>query len=46
MPRQDILIDAPYGEVETADDPTGRAWCDFRLLGRAEGGDDDAYAYG
>lgn len=46
MARQDILIDARYGELETADDVTGRVYCDFRLLEHVDGTDNERYAYG
>ena len=46
MPRQDILIEADYGELVTADNPTGRTVCDFTLLGRIDGMDNERYAYG
>lgn len=46
MARQDILIDADYGELQTVDNPVGRTVYDFTLLGRMEGADNERYAYG
>jgi len=46
MPRQDIEIDAEYGEVNTTDGLVSKVVHDFALLGRVEGVDNDLYAYG
>ena len=46
MARQDIHIDATYGEVTTTDNLTGKVIYDFVLLGRIEGVDNDNYVYG
>jgi hypothetical protein len=46
MPRQDIDIDAVYGEVNTTDNLTNKVIYGFALLGRIEGADNDLYAYG
>ncbi len=46
MPRQDIDIDAVYGEVNTTDGLTNKVIYDFALFPRVEGADNDLYAYG
>lgn len=46
MARQDISVDATYGEVETTDNLTSKAIYDLTLFGRIEGADNDHYIYG
>lgn len=46
MPRQDIHVDATYGEVTTTDNLTNKVIYDFVLLGRIDGADNDNYIYG
>ena len=46
MPRQDIDIDAVYGEVNTTDGLTNKVIYDFALLPRVDRADNDLYAYG
>jgi hypothetical protein len=46
MPRQDIEIDAEYGEVNTTDNLTNKVIYGFALLSRVEGADNDSIAYG
>lgn len=46
MPRQDIHIDAIYGEVNTTDNLTGKVIYSFSFLGYLDGADNDHYAYG
>ena len=46
MARQDINIDAVYGEVNTTDNLTSKVIYDFSPLGRIEGSDNDTYFYG
>lgn len=46
MARQDILMDAKYGEVETTDNLTGKTIYSFRMLDDAEGPDSDNCCYG
>lgn len=46
MARQDILIDAKYGEVETTDNLTAKTLYRFRMLDDIEGPDSDNCCYG
>lgn len=46
MARQDILMDAKYGEVETTDNLTGKTLYCFRMLDDTEGPDSDNCCYG
>lgn len=46
MPRQDIDIDAKYGEVTTTDNLTGKVIYDFALLSDVDGADNDHFIYG
>ncbi len=45
MGRQDIVVDARYGEMETTDHLTTKTFHDFRFLDRQEGMDNDTYRY-
>lgn len=46
MSRQDINVNAGYGEVETTDNLTNKALYDFIYLGEMPGMDNDNYCYG
>ncbi len=46
MARQDIDIDAVFGEVNTTDGLTNKVIYDFALLEYVEGADNEQYAYG
>ncbi len=46
MARQDITMDAEYGEVETSGNVAGKTFYDFRLLDSVENADNDTYRYG
>lgn len=46
MAREDILVDSTYGELVIADNPAGRVVCDFTLLEKVTGTDNEHYAYG
>lgn len=46
MPRQDIDIDATYGEVNSTDNLTNKVFYDFSFLGHIEGANNDHYLYG
>lgn len=45
MGRQDIIMDARYGEMETTDHLTAKTFYDFRFLDRQEGMDNDTCRY-
>lgn len=46
MPRQDIIMDAEYGEVETSGQVAGKTFYGFRLLDGIEDADDVTCRYG
>jgi len=46
MARQDIIMDAEYGEVETFGNVAGKSFHAFRLLDAVAGADNDTYRYG
>lgn len=46
MPRQDIIMDAEYGEVETSGQIAGKTFYDFHLFDSVEGADNAACRYG
>ena len=46
MARQDITMDAEYGEVETPSNVAGKTFYEFRLLDSVENADNDNYRYG
>lgn len=46
MPRQDIIMDAEYGEVETSGQIAGKTFYDFHLFDGVEGADNAACRYG
>lgn len=46
MPRQDIDIDATYGEVNTTGNLANKVIYDFSFSGYMAGADNDRYAYG
>ena len=46
MARQDITMDAEYGEVETSGNIAGKSFYDFRLLDAVAGADNDTFRYG
>lgn len=46
MAREDIIIDAEYGEVETSGNVAGKSFYDFRLLDAVAGADNDTFRYG
>ncbi|WP_018667152.1 hypothetical protein [Bacteroides gallinarum] len=45
MGRQDILMDARYGEMETTDNLASKPFYAFRFLGDMEGMDNDRFLY-
>ena len=45
MARQDITMDAEYGEVETSGNIAGKTFYECRLLDSVEGADNDNYRY-
>lgn len=45
MARQDIFVDAIYGEVNTVDNLTNKAIYQFALLGSVENADNDNFCY-
>ena len=45
MARQDIIMDAYYGEVETSGNIAGKTFYDFRLLPAVENADNDSFRY-
>ena len=45
MARQDIIMDAEYGEVETSGNIAGKTFYECRLLDSVEGADNDNYRY-
>lgn len=45
MPRQDIHIDARYGEVTTTDNLTNKVFYNLTLIPRVEGADNDRFSY-
>ena len=46
MPRQDIIMDAEHGEVETSGQIAGKTFYDFHLFDSVEGADNAACRYG
>ena len=46
MARQDITMDAEYGEVETSGNIAGKTFYECRLLDSVENMDNDNYRYG
>ena len=46
MARQDIIMDAEYGEVETSGNVAGKTFYECRLLDSVENADNDNYCYG
>ena len=45
MARQDITMDAEYGEVETSGNIAGKTFYECRLLDSVENADNDNYRY-
>ena len=45
MARQDIIMDAEYGEVETSGNVAGKTFYECRLLDSVENADNDNYRY-
>lgn len=45
MARQDIIMDAYYGEVETSGHIAGKTFYDFRLLPAVDNADNDSFRY-
>lgn len=46
MAREDIIMDAEYGEVETSGNIAGKRFYAFRLLDNVENADNDTFRYG